>query len=194
MTAPVISSKAPKPKFPRDLAIMACRDILNILTPVADRIVVAGSLRRRQKFVGDIEILFIPTLYMVPDGLFDTVEVNKTDLHIEALITAGVLARRPNSAGREAWGKLNKLAVHVQTGIPVDLFAATRENWWNYLVCRTGSAENNINISMAARRKGWKWHPYGSGFTDRDGSMVHVESEREVYEYAGVPYLEPWQR
>lgn len=45
------------------------------------------------------------------------------------------------------WGEKNKLAVHVRTGIPVDFFAATEANWWNYLVCRTGGEQNNIAIA-----------------------------------------------
>jgi len=45
-------------------------------------------------------------------------------------------------------GPLNKLAVYVGSGIPVDLFATTEECWFNALVCRTGSAETNVKIAV----------------------------------------------
>ena len=61
-----------------------------------------------------------------------------------------MLRRRLSKTGAEAWGPKNKLAVHVESGIPVDLFATSAESWWNYLVCRTGPAASNIAIAQAA--------------------------------------------
>lgn len=51
------------------------------------------------------------------------------------------------------WGDKNKLAIHIPSGIHVDFFATTERAWHNYLVCRTGGAENNIAISTAAQKK-----------------------------------------
>jgi DNA polymerase/3'-5' exonuclease PolX len=79
----------------------------------------------------------------------------------------------------------------------VDLFTATRENFFNYLVCRTGGEESNIRVASAAIARGWKWNPYGNGFSRVVGlgSEHHdVTSEREVFEFVGLPYLEPWKR
>ena len=83
---------------------------------------------------------------------------------------------------------------HVPSGIPVDLFATTEACWFNYLVCRTGGADNNLAICFAAQRAGWKWTPYGPGFTRGSGEVHLVRSEREVFEFVGLPYLEPEQR
>ncbi len=83
------------------------------------------------------------------------------------------------------WGEKNKLAVHVASGVPVDLFAATEANWFNYLVCRTGPGESNIAIASAAKAMGWQWHPYGTGFSRPVGLGTEgraVASEREVFE------------
>jgi DNA polymerase/3'-5' exonuclease PolX len=109
--------------------------------------------------------------------------------------TIGILSRRLNSKGAETFGPLNKLMRHVASGIPVDLFAATPENWFNYLVCRTGPAELNARIAGEAKRIGWKWHPYGSGFTALDnGQESLVECERDVFDFVGLPYFAPEQR
>jgi DNA polymerase/3'-5' exonuclease PolX len=84
---------------------------------------------------------------------------------------------------------------HVASGIPVDLFAATEENWFNYLVCRTGPAELNQRIAGEAKRIGWKWHPYGLGFTALDnGQESRVECEQDVFDFVGIPYAEPEDR
>lgn len=45
--------------------------------------------------------------------------------------------------------------------------------------------------------KGWKWRPYASGFSKQTlgGEEWHpVTSEREVFEFVGLPFKEPWER
>ncbi len=190
-----------KPKFPRAVAIEVARELCQALDGACIRLVVAGSLRRRKAEVGDVELLYIPRFEEVRDGLFDTKEQNCVDVKLDELLRRSVLAKRENSLGIETWGEKNKLAIHPRSGIPVDLFSANLLNWWNYLVCRTGSAENNIRISTAAQARGYQWHPYSSGFTHTERTALvttyserDVTSERDVFEIAGLPYLEPWQR
>ena len=156
-----------------------------------------GSLRRRKPDVGDIELLYIPVIEERKDdtGLFISQEVNLVDEKLGCLVAEEKLELRRNVLGRQVYGPKNKLMRHVPTGIPVDLFAATEENWWNYLVCRTGPAELNVRICEAAIIKGWKWNPYGIGFTRADGQVVHASnSEQEVFTFVGLPYAEPWER
>lgn len=185
-----------KSKFPRAAAMEVAAELVRALRTVtlADRLIVAGSLRRRKAEVGDVEILYIPREHTEPDGLFDQRTVNESDTALEALVRSGAIAKRPNSLGSEIWGENNKLALHVATGIPVDLFRARESNWFNLLVCRTGSAQYNIRIAAAAQARGWKWHPYRTGFTDAYGAVVPVRSERDAFDLVGLPYLEPWQR
>ncbi len=183
-----------KPKFPRAAALAVAKELCVALAPVTERLIVAGSLRRRKLEVGDVEVLFIPKMITVPDGLFDSKMVSQADLVLLDLMSLNVIGQRKNVNGSVMWGAKNKLAVHVASGIPVDLFTATAENWFNYLVCRTGSAESNMAICNAAIAKGWKWNPYGAGFTDTHGNLVPVTIEREVFELVGLKYLEPWER
>lgn len=185
-----------KTKFPRAAAIRIAKELCDVLKPVTDRLIVAGSLRRRRQEVGDVEILYIPK--RVPGQEIDMFApapaLNLTDASIESLLRRNILEKRLNSVGAETWGDKNKLAVHVASGIPVDFFSTESNFWFNYLVCRTGGAENNRQIAMAANRKGWTWNPYRSGFTNETGELVAVRSERDVFELAGLPYREPWER
>lgn len=185
-----------KPKFPRALAIQAARQILPILETACERIVIAGSLRRRKSEVGDIEILYVPIneFRPLPGDMFASHRVNLADLAISAMIRDGILEIRTGPAGGTAYGTQNKLMRHIGTGIPVDLFATSQTSWHNYLVCRTGPKESNIAISEAANAKGWRWNPYGSGFNGPGGEHHAVTSERDVFDFVGLPYLEPWER
>jgi len=51
-----------------------------------------------------------------------------------------------------------------------------------------------MGIARAALRKGWRFHAYGTGFTDEYGREIICKNEREVFEFLGLRYLEPWER
>jgi DNA polymerase/3'-5' exonuclease PolX len=171
-----------KPRYPAALALEVARELCAALKPHCEKLIVAGSLRRRKKDVGDLEILFLPKFEKLPllkqaDLLSGPAEIeylNLADAAIESLVQKAIILQRRNTLGSFTWGPKNKLARHTSTGIPVDLFTATEANWFNYLVCRTGSADNNVRIASAAQAKGWKWHPYDSGFTNSTGEPVPV--------------------
>lgn len=209
----LVQSTIDKPRYPRAQAIEVCREILQCMKPVCERIIIAGSLRRRKESVGDIEVLFIPKFKQLPkiqqDDFLAPPQPQQFDAGAAMVCAlAGyykeggevirakdyILTPRRTSTGSWTWGPKNKLARHIASGIPVDFFTATEANWFNLLVCRTGSADNNTRISTAALKINWKWHPYDPGFTDEEGNWVAVHSEQDVYRLARLPYLEPWQR
>lgn len=160
------------------------------------RCVIAGSLRRKQQLVSDIEILFVPKIVVIDDPedmLGGKIKVGSTGLAIAALLQSGTIAKRPNKKGSFTWGPENKLATHLASGIPVDLFETSEDRFWNALVVRTGPAESNVRIASTAKRMGWNWHAYGNGFTRGRETKV-VKSEREVFDHVQLPYLEPHLR
>jgi len=184
----------PKRKYPRALAEQVVADLLPKLMPFCHRMEVAGSYRRGKAEVGDVELVFMPKLRPVKMDLFGgTTEVDTMADRLDALVREGVLSKRLNVRGAVSWGPKNKLAQHCASGMPVDLFATSEDAWWNYLVCRTGSAENNVRISQAAQDKGWRWEPYGAGFMTPEG-LVRVESEEALWGILGLPYVPPEQR
>jgi DNA polymerase/3'-5' exonuclease PolX len=147
-----------KQKYPRAIAIQAAKELCDALKPVTSRLIVAGSLRRRAQEVGDVEILYVPA-----EGCSQLVD---------DFLNRGVLTKRPNVKGHFAWGKLNKLAIHAATGVPVDLFATCEENWWVSVVFRTGSLDMNLVLTRSALRRGrtlngvWLWRAADSATVD----------------------------
>lgn len=190
-----------KPKYPRAEAVAVAKALCDVLKPLCERLIVAGSLRRRRAEVGDVEILYVPKLRTVEvpaEDMFEaprTALVDEVDAQLDWFLENGVIRQRLNINGSVAWGEKNKLAVHVASEMPVDFFMATEANWFNYLVCRTGGQESNVRIASAAKARGWQWNPYGEGFTRLTGGVNYaVRSERDVFEFVGLPYQEPWER
>jgi len=183
-------------RYPYAQAYEVAEDICARLRPGCSRITIAGSLRRKKSDVGDIEILYIPIMHETPDPnrLFGIMIFDCAEIHISVMVANGILGRRLNALGRETYGPKNKLMRHISSGIPIDLFAATEDNWFNYLVCRTGPAELNKQICMAAQRKGWKWNPYGSGYSNTAGEIQRMDSEAAVFSFVGIEYREPEER
>jgi len=159
-------------------------ELKGLLEPACRRIEIAGSIRRQKSVVGDIELLCIPRYV---DG------IDQLDREIGALIIQRILGFRLNKRGSRTYGPKNKLMVHLPSGIGVDIFSTDEECWPVSLVVRTGGETTNKRIAMAAIRKGWHLRAYGSGFSTPDGELV-CHSERDVFEFVGLPYKEPWER
>ena len=195
---PVDDNAPEKRKYPRADVMAVAAEICAVLKPVTERLICAGSLRRRRPMCSDVEVIFVPRTSRLKVGLFED-DQEFTDLAERAIVRmleSQLLTKRLNKVGVATWGPKNKLAVHWKSGIPVDLFATTPEAWFNYLVCRTGPMESNVRICEAAQAKGFKWNPYGSGFTSLSGQSpdAAVTSEEDVFRFCGLPYVEPWQR
>ena len=169
---------------------------------LADRCCVVGSVRRRKAVVGDIEILYVSQVGRgaMPGEFFETDDAVLADVAIERLVEAGVLRRRLNVHGQlSSWGALNKHAVHVASGMRVDLFRTSDAAWWNSLVARTGGKDSNVALCQAAKARGWTWNPYGVGYTmgkyaNGDPQEARMDSEAQVFEFVGLRYVEPWGR
>lgn len=186
-----------KTKFDRAVAEQVQVDLLEwgwelgceIWTP-------AGSYRRGKEEIGDLELVYVPRFMPGFDrDLFGSnLDVNLADLVLKKMMAAGRLVPRKTIRGNETMGGKNKLMRHTVTQLPVDFFATTKRNYWNYLVCRTGGEANNIAICQAAKKRGMKWRPYEDGFDLADGTRLHCENEEAVFAAVGLPWKVPRER
>ena len=188
-----------KHPFPQEKALPIAIQLRDMLSPwcEADRCVITGSLRRQKTWVGDIEILYIPKYRLLSADLFKqsaSKMENTADVMLDKMLEAGFIETRENAVGNEMWGEQNKFARHP-SGLNVDFFATDEDRWWNALVVRTGGKQSNIQIASAARRLGWKFEAYGRGFQSLRGLPHHQStSERDVFDFVRLPYLEPQKR
>lgn len=154
-------------------------ELMPLLRPGCNRIAIAGSILRQKPDVGDIELLVIPNEYL--------------DRVIEGLIGHGILAMRLNKRGSRTFGPQNKLMVHCPSGMGVDIFSSTEENWGMSLFVRTGPKEWNIKAMARFQQLGMQGHAYG-GVTLRTGINFECPTEAVVFNLLGWPYTPPEKR
>lgn len=182
-----------KQKFDLEEVGPVAMELCLILNPFCERIEIAGSLRRGKLQVSDIELLFIPKLESRQADMFTTAPADLAAEKINELLAAGVLAKRPSETGVFTWGQLNKLAVHVASGIPVDFFCEPdAADWPRSITIRTGPKEFNVRLMESAPRHGHKAHAYGEALHKiPGGERVIVKTEQEFIELCGLEYTEP---
>jgi DNA polymerase/3'-5' exonuclease PolX len=191
-----------KPKVPYAEAIKLAEMWKDRLAPFTQKIMIAGSLRRRRPFVGDIELVFVPTLVLPAKDLFDSVFGTQSpklqdlaDQMLNQELEKGRLKKRIGKDGHTAWGPSNKLAYDPETTIPMDLFATTMENFPMLLAIRTGGKQSNIDLACAAQRRGWKLKPYEGGYEHRRTGEFHLcPDEEDVFRFVGIQYAPPTHR
>ena len=199
-----------KEKFPRaDAEKLAARLMDSSghnLGCFCERWKIAGSIRRKKRLVGDIEVVYIPRMVekkpastVQQDFGFLSSEVEKVAAlkeELDALIEKGILEKRIFEKGQTMYGPNLQFVRHVETGIPIDFFACCHETWYTTLVTRTGSAEWVKELARRANEQGYNWNPGGKGFTKMsDKSVVEpVRSEEEAFQFLGMPVLPPEER
>ena len=91
-------------------------------------------------------------------------------------------------------GEKIKAFTATKTGIPVDLYVASRDTFPTLFLIRTGSKNHNIKLAMRARELGMKLRASGDGIEDADGAPLRIESEEDIFRLLQVPYVSPDQR
>lgn len=138
--------------------------------PDVDKIQYAGSLRRWQETIGDIDILVT-----VKNAVKDRKTVIKHfSLYKEVL---NVVAEGNT-----------KCSVILQSGINVDLRVLDDSEFGAALHYFTGDKSHNVKIRDIAKKKGLKISEYG---IFRGNKKVGGKIEEEVFKAVGMPYIIP---
>lgn len=196
-----------------DYAAFTAERVVVALRPLADRIEIAGSIRRGRDLVHDIDIVMLPKRTPSPQaGLFGAPEgkAETSTQEIErALATKVVPKIKKLFAWRgqmEANGpKIKKWKMLVLKGSPsssdedifikTDLYICYFPEWFQTLyLIRTGSVQHNIMMCARAKERGWTLHASGEGLFNRNGDMVANESEEAIFKALDMDYKEPSKR
>ncbi|MGH2546303.1 MAG: DNA polymerase/3'-5' exonuclease PolX [Actinomycetota bacterium] len=138
---------------------------------VVRRCAYAGSLRRMRETIGDIDLL-------VASEEAEPV----MDAFTSLPYVARVLARGST-----------KSSILTTKGLQVDLRVVEPSVWGAALQYFTGSKAHNVRIREMAVRKGLKLSEYGL-FRAKGGTLIVAETEEEVYERLGLPWIPPTLR
>ncbi len=149
-------------------ALSKASEVYYRLKPYCQKIEVAGSIRRQKAEVRDIDLVLIPD---------DLGKLSYEIGHLGMPILQGKKLTRINFNGTQ-----------------LDIYYATPKTWATLLLIRTGSKENNIRLCSQARSLGMKLKANGDGIIGKDGQLIPIESEEQIYEILGLKYREPWER
>ena len=127
---------------------------------------VAGSYRRRQETVGDLDLL---TATDAPEVVMDALAADRA---VEA-----VLQRGPT-----------KMRVRLRQGLELDLRVLQPAEYGAGLVYFTGSQAHNIALRRLANGRGLKLSEYG---VFRGEVRLAAGTEEEVYAALGLPWIPP---
>ncbi len=127
---------------------------------------IAGSCRRRQETIGDIDILVTcESNHKVMDEFVSYEDVQK-------ILSKGE----------------TRSSIILKSGIQVDLRVVPQKSYGAALHYFTGSKSHNIAIRKLAKQKKWKVNEYG---LFEGENFIAGESEEGIYKKFGLPYIEP---
>ena len=170
--------------------------ILNQLATATERIEIAGSIRRGRADVGDIEIVAVPRIETVPEGMWETRAVNRLTDRIDEMVRLGDLFEHPTDPKRgDRYSKL----MDPWSGLQVDLFSASAETFGLIYLIRTGPADYSHRFVTDLRRRnlhvaGGQLHRGSRGCGAYVCEIVPAPEEADVYAAAGWPFVRPADR
>jgi len=149
-------------------ALPEAMKLIKFLEKYAEKISLAGSLRRKKETIGDMDILAVS---LNPEKLMDEfTSMNEVDK---------ILAKGET-----------KSSVRLKSGIQVDLRIVDKESFGSALQYFTGSKEHNIEVRKIAVRNGYKLNEYGL-FDKKSNKKIAGETEEGVYKALGMQYIPP---
>lgn len=134
-----------KTRLEHAAALKAAQAFIRLIEDQCERIEIAGSVRRRCKQVGDIEIVCIPK--MTKDLLGENLD-SLLEHRLAGLVADGSLSQ-PTKNGRRY-----KQFQIADGQIQLDLFIASPERWGVIFAVRTGSAPFSKSLVTRKERGG----------------------------------------
>ena len=132
------------------------------------RIEPAGSLRRRQPTIGDLDLL---AAVDDPDAVIKALDGLP---EVEKVLSAGT----------------DKSSIVLRDGPRVDLMVCPPAAWGTHLVHFTGNVEHNIALRGMALDRGWSLSEKGFKVIETGELLLDAE-ETDVYERLGLPWMPP---
>ncbi|MGD8625113.1 MAG: DNA polymerase/3'-5' exonuclease PolX [Anaerolineae bacterium] len=155
-------------RTPLNVAQEMARPLLAYLNDLdnVSRVQVAGSYRRREETVGDLDVLAIS------DAGGETIRRFVEYDDVDDVVSQGE----------------TRSTVVFRSGLQVDLRVVAQESYGAALFYFTGSKDHNIALRNLALDRGWKVNEYG---VFRDEERIAGQTEEEIYALFDLPYIPP---
>jgi DNA polymerase (family X) len=131
----------------------------------------AGSLRRMRETIGDIDLL------VASEDAGPVMEAFRGIKYVDRIMAQGE----------------TKSSILTTKGLQVDLRVVDPAVWGAALQYFTGSKAHNVRVREMAVRNGLKLSEYGL-FRAKSGELIVAETEEQVYEHLGLPWIPPTLR
>ncbi len=175
-----------QPKRPYEQMHKIACGLVERLQGACHRIEIAGSLRRKEKLIGDIEIVAIPILHTNLFG--EPTERSEVD----TLLASWPVTLIKNGPKQKAFDFVGSKGQTYK----VDLFLPTVETWGCVYMLRTGSKEFAHKMVTPNWQGGFM--PVGYKVKDtrvwRNGETLDTPEETDVFGLWGMGFIEPGAR
>jgi DNA polymerase/3'-5' exonuclease PolX len=189
-------------KLPLEAAEIIAAAFIHHLSPYAERIEVAGSIRRKKPEVGDIEIVMIPKLHQDKD-MFGEVcgpMLTSYDEGIASYIRCETPLRLNDSEPerKPALERLNNGERYLKlyetvNEVQIDLFIVLPPAQWGPIISiRTGSAEYSKRLVTALKVKDLRCED-GRVLT-KDNNQIDCPNEIDFFRACGMKMIDPVKR
>ena len=167
--------------------------IMVILAPACERIELAGSLRRKREWVGDIEIVAIPK--MLPN-LFSLMDDDTAVFTTEMATEVDLLLADYKVTLKKNGPKYKQFTLSPEPAVfepMVDLFLQPDPRTWgvNFLL-RTGSREFSASMVRSIHKWGYLpdgWKVKNGLLHNRKGDVIETLEEGQFFEALGLPFV-----
>ncbi|GAC1571055.1 MAG: DNA polymerase/3'-5' exonuclease PolX [Candidatus Elarobacter sp.] len=169
----VLASKGRSKRTPLGTALPIAHEVIAYLRSLTDAqdLTAAGSVRRQEPTVGDIDVIC-------------------TSPNAEAVVAAFTAWERAEAVLAEG---PTKASIWLAGGLQIDLRVLPAHLYGNLLQHFTGSREHNIQFRELAVRKNLRVSE--NGIVDlTDGRTITCRTEAEVYAALGMAYIPPEMR
>jgi DNA polymerase (family 10) len=158
----------------RDLAEKEALPFLETLRalPSVSHVEFGGSMRRKKEIVGDVDLICATTDVNVAAHAFCT------HRHVEVVLARG-----------------QRCGIRTYTGLQIDVFFCTPEDWGLTLHHYSSGKEHNIALRLLAATRGLKLSEHG--IFEHGGAGPRRPGgteEREVYDALGMQFIPPEMR
>lgn len=166
-----------KERIPRSEIDQIQGILTDLWTPLGTEFMITGSYRRGKTTSGDIDLV-------VRDGPVSL------EMLVNKLIEKGLIVGNL-SFGPSKYMGIIKLGPEYNAR-RIDMRWVSEDAWPYTIFYFTGSRQFVVDMRAKAKSMGLTMNEYG--MTDSSGKIYPAKSEKDIFNYLGVQYLEPHQR